>query len=60
MADTRDFAALMRHAADAGDRPLLLLLARCIAPGALRSAPTTRAYATLAVRLGLIGRPATD
>jgi hypothetical protein len=57
MADTRDLAAIMRHAADAGDRPLLLLLARRVAPAALRSASTTRAYATLAVRLGLIDRP---
>ena len=58
MADARNLAALMRHAADAGDVPLLLAITRWASLAALRRAPASRAYATLVVDLGMTDVPA--
>jgi hypothetical protein len=54
MPDAHDPAALVRHAADAGDWRLVCLLARLLGgrPGA-PPPPARRAYATLVLKLGL-------
>jgi hypothetical protein len=56
MADAHDPAAIVRHAAQAGDWRLVYLITRILS-GASTAPPTTgrRAYATLVLKLGLAG-----
>ena len=56
MADAHDPAALVRHAAQAGDWRLVYLITRTLSGRSIAS-PTTarRAYATLVLKLGLAG-----
>jgi hypothetical protein len=56
MRDAHDPAALVRHAAEAGDWRLVELVARMLS-GHADAARTTaqRAYATLVLKLGLAG-----
>jgi hypothetical protein len=58
MADAHDPAALVRHAAQAGDWRLVELIAR-ILNGQPTARPTAarRAYVTLVPKLGLTGDP---
>ena len=59
MSDAHDPAALARHAVQAGDWPLVELIARLLAgQSSARSLGARRAYGTLVVRLGLTGGPA--
>lgn len=54
MSDTRDPAAVLRHAAQIGDWRLAELLSRVLAGGfGGQSTVAQRAYHTLVVRLGL-------
>lgn len=54
MSDTRDPAAVLRHAVQVGDWRLAELLARVLAGGLTgRAAVAHRAYDTLVVQLGL-------
>jgi hypothetical protein len=57
MTDTRDPAALLRHAIQAGDWPLVALIARAL--NQQRGEPSQtgrRAYRSLCLRLGLTER----
>jgi hypothetical protein len=56
MPEAHDPAALVRHAAQAGDWRLVYLITRLLS-GRSTTPPTTarRAYATLALKLGLTG-----
>jgi hypothetical protein len=58
MADAHDPAALVRHAAQAGDWRLVELIARLL-NGRPTARPTAarRAYTTLVLQLGLTGDP---
>ena len=59
MPDAHDPAALVRHAAQAGDWRLVELIARMLdgRASALPARRAHRAYATLVVKLGLAGGP---
>lgn len=62
MPDAHDPTALVRHAVQEGDWPLVELLARFIAGGQVQPSPAARrAYCTLVTKLGLRGeRPDYD
>jgi len=56
MQDPHDPAALVRHAAQAGDWRLVYLIAQFLDGGAtVDSAVARRAYASLVVKLGIVG-----
>jgi hypothetical protein len=56
MPDAHDPAALVRHAAQAGDWRLVCLIARVLSGrSATRATAARRAYATLVLELGLVG-----
>jgi hypothetical protein len=57
MPDSNDAAALVRHAAQAGDWRLVYLITRLLNGRAPAHSPARRAYATLVLKLHLAGDP---